>query len=86
MTGVLPDRLLSVVLGLDFGWLASIEAVHQPGRVVPGHHAEMMFSTQRGGQQTVAERRAIAYALSAINPNHILAQRVIENITDGSDR
>jgi len=33
--GVLSDRLLSVVLGLCFGWWASAQAVHHPAGVVP---------------------------------------------------
>jgi hypothetical protein len=35
VTGVLPGRLLSVVLGLNVRWRAPAEAVHQPGRIIP---------------------------------------------------
>ena len=70
VTGVLPDRLLSVVLGLDFGRRASVKAVHQPGRVVLMHPRKGdALDVGDGGQRSVAERGALAHALGLVEPN-----------------
>jgi hypothetical protein len=83
--GVLPDLVVSVLLGLGFCRWASAQAVHESVGVVPVHpRGGGVLDVGQRAQRPVAERGSVADAFGLVEPNGCLGQGVVEGVSPAS--